>query len=328
MPDTPPSDAPTLSTTELCDALEALLFAAKAPLKKVALRASIKRFVTDHEGEPAEETPAPATCGDADAPVADAAGATAPTPTDATASKSDAADAASFALSSPEPSVPSIARRFDEAFAALKDRWAPRERGGFGLTAVADGWAFRSHARFGPLLRSEREGRPTRLSKPALEALAIVAYQQPVTKPEIDHLRGVDSGAGLRVLLERQLIEITGKKDEPGRPLLYATTAQFLDFFALAKIGDLPSLRQYQELHEDHLEQSRAAGLTDLAALAAEAPKLSASDPAAAEALVAAMDSLGQARAQARDAFAQHGIHVGDGDGPSGPEAETPATMH
>src|SRR5208282_6175920 len=83
------------------------------------------------------------------------------------------------------------------------------------------------------------------------ETLAIAAYRQPITRPEIDDIRGVDSGATLKLLLERDLLRILGKKDEPGRPILYGTTSQFLEFFGLKSLKDLPTLKEFTELSED-----------------------------------------------------------------------------
>ena len=89
------------------------------------------------------------------------------------------------------------------------------------------------------------------MSRAQLETLAIVAYRQPVTRPEVDEVRGVDSGAALKSLLERNLVRILGKKDEPGRPMIYGTTPQFLEFFGLRALNELPTLREFTELTDD-----------------------------------------------------------------------------
>ena len=89
------------------------------------------------------------------------------------------------------------------------------------------------------------------MSRALLETLAIVSYRQPLTRPEIDDIRGVDSGPVLKTLLDRDLVKILGKKDEPGRPILYGTTAAFLEFFGLKSLKDLPSLREFTELSDD-----------------------------------------------------------------------------
>jgi segregation and condensation protein B len=113
--------------------------------------------------------------------------------------------------------------------------------------------------------------KPLRLTRAALETLAIVAYRQPITRPEMEDLRGVDCGAITKALLERKLIRILGKKDEPGRPLLYGTTREFLELFNLRDLTQLPTLREFQELSEESrriVEEEappQAAGLSDLA---------------------------------------------------------------
>jgi segregation and condensation protein B len=93
-----------------------------------------------------------------------------------------------------------------------------------------------------------------RLTRAQLETLAITAYRQPVTRPVLDDIRGVDSGSALKVLLDRGLIKILGRKEEPGRPLLYGTTPYFLEFFGLKGLGDLPTLREFSELSEESRE--------------------------------------------------------------------------
>ena len=87
-----------------------------------------------------------------------------------------------------------------------------------------------------------------RLSSQALETLAIVAYKQPITRSEIERIRGVQVGYILRVLLEHKIIKITGKKDAPGRPLLYGTTDKFLKYFGLLSIKDLPPISEFERL--------------------------------------------------------------------------------
>jgi segregation and condensation protein B len=90
-----------------------------------------------------------------------------------------------------------------------------------------------------------------RLTRAQVETLSIVAYRQPVTRPEIDDIRGVDSGSSLKILLDRGLLKILGKKEEAGRPLIYGTTPQFLEFFGLGSLRDLPTLREFSELSDE-----------------------------------------------------------------------------
>lgn len=91
---------------------------------------------------------------------------------------------------------------------------------------------------------------PTRLSQQSLETLSIIAYKQPVIKAEIDSIRGVNSEGPLRTLLERRLIKILGRKEAPGRPLMYGTTREFLQYFGLKDLSELPTLKEFQEVEE------------------------------------------------------------------------------
>jgi segregation and condensation protein B len=129
---------------------------------------------------------------------------------------------------------------------------------GIVLDEVAGGWLFRTNAQYAPFVRELAGGRPVRLSRAQVETLAIAAYRQPITRPEIDEIRGVDSGATLKLLLERDLVRILGKKDEPGRPLLYGTTTHFLEFFNMKSLKDLPTLREFTELSDESLRVAEA----------------------------------------------------------------------
>jgi segregation and condensation protein B len=122
---------------------------------------------------------------------------------------------------------------------------------GVELVEVSGGFQFRTSAVAAPFVRDYVAAKPVRLSRAQVETLAIVAYRQPVTRPEIDDIRGVDSGSALKVLLDRGLLKILGKKEEVGRPLIYGTTAQFLEFFGLASLRDLPTLREFTELTDE-----------------------------------------------------------------------------
>ena len=119
-----------------------------------------------------------------------------------------------------------------------------------------------------PFVRALFEDREERrLSRSLLETLAVVAYKQPVTKPEIDHVRGVSSDYALRQLLEREFVEIAGRGDGVGRPLLYATTDRFLDQFGLDGLGALPTPREVEEILADPaFSRERARLLSELTA--------------------------------------------------------------
>ena len=123
---------------------------------------------------------------------------------------------------------------------------------GIVLHEVAGGWQLRSSPDVSDCARRFLKVKPQRLTRAALETLAIIAYRQPVTRPEMEEIRGVDSGAVVKALLERKLIKILGKKEEPGRPILYGTTREFLEFFALKDLASLPTLREFHELSEEH----------------------------------------------------------------------------
>ena len=127
----------------------------------------------------------------------------------------------------------------------------------FEIWEVAGGYQIRTRAEFSGYLQQLRKQRSLRLSRAALETLAIVAYKQPATRAEVEQVRGVDVGAVLRSLLDRQMVRIVGHRDVPGRPMLYATTRRFLEVFGLESLKGLPTLRELEELSR---EQREAAG--------------------------------------------------------------------
>jgi len=173
---------------------------------------------------------------------------------------------------------------------------------GIVLAEAAGGWALRTSERQKLFVRRLLGVKPQRLTRAALETLALVAYRQPVTRPEVEDVRGVDCGAVLKALLERRMLKIIGKKEEPGRPLLYATSKEFLEVFGLKSLTSLPTLREFQELSEESrtIVESETAepiengieGLADLAsgALAAKLEEHAAEDDEALADLEAAMD--------------------------------------
>src|SRR5690606_19720983 len=119
------------------------------------------------------------------------------------------------------------------------------------LVEVAGGWQLRTAPESAEYVRRFLRVKPRRLTRAALETLAIIAYRQPITRPEIEEIRGVDSGAVIKALLDWKLVKILGKKDEVGRPLLYGTTREFLEFFQLKDLASLPTLREFHELTEE-----------------------------------------------------------------------------
>jgi segregation and condensation protein B len=131
------------------------------------------------------------------------------------------------------------------ALAELGEQYRGR---GIVLDEIAGGFQFRTSPRYAPFVRTLVHQKPTKLSRAQLEVLAIIAYRQPITRPEIEDVRGVDSGSALKVLLERNVIKIIGKKDEAGRPMLYGTSNEFLELFGLKNLRDLPTLKEFAEL--------------------------------------------------------------------------------
>ncbi len=123
---------------------------------------------------------------------------------------------------------------------------------GFVLQEVAEGYQFRTRPEHGEWLRRLHRSKPFRFSRPALETLAIVAYRQPVTRAEVEYLRGVDSGGVFKTLLDKRLVRILGKKDVPGRPMIYGTTREFLEFFGLRDLSGLPVLQEFSELKGEY----------------------------------------------------------------------------
>jgi len=121
---------------------------------------------------------------------------------------------------------------------------------GFEIREVGGGYQLRTRAELSEFVHELQPKRTQRLSRASLETLAVIAYKQPITRAEVEHVRGVDAGAVVRTLLERDLVRIAGHREIPGRPMLYATTKRFLQLFGLASLEELPSLRDLRELAE------------------------------------------------------------------------------
>jgi segregation and condensation protein B len=133
---------------------------------------------------------------------------------------------------------------------------------GVALEEIAGGYQLRTPSKHAVYVRRLLSAKPPRLSRAVLETLAIVAYRQPITRPEIEQLRGVDSGGVLDTLIDRILIKIVGRKDAPGRPIMYATTPEFLQVFGLKDLESLPDLEEFRELEGSHdpAEPAASAG--------------------------------------------------------------------
>jgi len=160
-------------------------------------------------------------------------------------------------FASPQPITPKeiarvlqgVAREdWERELASLRADYARDERG-LQLVDVAGGFQVTTRPEYNDWVRELTSPRtPTRLSIQALETLAVIAYKQPVTLPEIIALRGVKSGGVVKTLLEKRLIRITGRKEVVGRPMLYGTTKQFLLHFGLKDLGELPRIEEFAEV--------------------------------------------------------------------------------
>jgi segregation and condensation protein B len=146
------------------------------------------------------------------------------------------------------------AKEIRKALSELSDEYEDR-KGGFFLREVAGGFQIRTRPEYTEWIKRLLQPNPLRMSKAALETLAVVAYKQPVLRSDIEHVRKVDCGGILRMLLERKLIRVLGRKEIPGRPLIYATTKQFLEVFDLKDLKDLPTLKEIEALGT-HLSDS------------------------------------------------------------------------
>lgn len=122
---------------------------------------------------------------------------------------------------------------------------------GICLQEIAGGFQFRTRPELSSWVKKLKGAKSSSLSPAALETLAIVAYRQPIVKMEIEDIRGVDVSGPLKGLLEKKLIRIVGRKDVPGKPIIYGTTKKFLEVFNLKDLSELPTLRELKELNEN-----------------------------------------------------------------------------
>ena len=148
-------------------------------------------------------------------------------------------------------------------------------KGGIFLSEVAGGYQIRTRPEYHDYVKRLLKPNPHRLSNAALETLAIIAYKQPIIRSDIEHLRGVDCGGVLRVLMEKKLVRVLGRKEIPGRPLIYATTKHFLEVFELKNLKDLPSPKEIEKHTDLPQEKLAAAALMDSDFSASDADALS-----------------------------------------------------
>jgi segregation and condensation protein B len=212
-----------------------------------------------------------------------------------------------------------------ELLVELQQDYATR---GMHLDEVAGGWCFRTSPQYAPFVRDLTKQKPVRLTRAQVETLAIIAYRQPITRPEVDEVRGVDTGPVMKLLLERDLVRILGKRDEPGRPMIYGTTGNFLEFFGLKSLKDLPTLREFTELSDesrDAYEEELGDGGEDGEAAGHEDDNESAGeyDGGASEKIVEPSEDQLEALAElerlenAEDEDDKRAPHAADDDGPT-----------
>ena len=149
-----------------------------------------------------------------------------------------------------------------EALEDLKADYEARQ-GGFFLNQVAGGYQIHTRPEYMEWIKRLLQPKPMRLSKAALETLAIIAYKQPVIRSDVEHIRGVDCGGVLRVLLERKFVRVLGRKEIAGRPLIYATTKRFLEVFDLKNLKDLPTPKEIEEFGSSLSEDMNATADED-----------------------------------------------------------------
>ncbi len=198
---------------------------------------------------------------------------------------------ASLLFAAGEPvSVARLAAVFDDVpratvqkvLAAMAAEYIAENRG-IVIDEVAGGYQMRTPKDHAGYVRKLLAARPPRLSRPLMETVAIIAYRQPITRPEIEQLRGVDTGGVLETLLEKRLVKIAGRKDAPGRPMVYETTDEFLELFGLKDLEGLPDLSEFREI-ERAVEQANTGPVEGIethpedAAISEEASETSSLD--------------------------------------------------
>ncbi len=214
--------------------LKALLFSSSQPLAIKDIQAAFARFHEQAQALPLEEAPE---AGEAPADAISAEGSPAAAATEAAESPLVPADAELYA------DVPSLitATQIREAMDVIAAELRAANDV-YLLIEGAKGYRVVTQPRFARWVRILRnEPPPVKLSPPALETLAVIAYRQPVTRGEIEAIRGVSAEAGLNRLIERELVYVTGRADLPGRPLQYGTTDKFLEFVGITSLVELPA---------------------------------------------------------------------------------------
>ncbi|HSA59581.1 MAG TPA: SMC-Scp complex subunit ScpB [bacterium] len=214
-------------------------------------------------------------------------------------------------------------KELEEALASLEREWEERGRG-IQLIRVAEGYEFRSRLGLAPWIKALNRPKPQRLSVAGIETLALIAYRQPVTRSDIESVRGVDSGGVLKSLTDRRLIKCVGRKEEAGRPLLYATTSEFLELFGLKDLADLPPLQEFEEMAKSQAAvaaEEQGLDVADLITTPEELGQVAEEDRLALEELDAKLKDLKDAEKAAVEATTTP--ETTPGSGVNGPASET-----
>lgn len=192
----------------------------------------------------------------------------------------------------------------EQAFKQLQEEWQARA-GGFSLEEVAGGYEFRTRPEYASWISLLQESKPQRLSLPAIESLAVIAYRQPITRAELEALRGVDCAGVLKSLGDRNLLRVIGRKEEAGRPLLYGTTKEFLELFGLSNLDDLPPLKEFEEKIRQRESEVAPLSVADLASTPQDLMELESGDRAALEELEVTLIDLKEVEKSYQEAAPQ-----------------------
>lgn len=172
------------------------------------------------------------------------------------------------------------AKQLEELIEQLKSEYETEGRS-FRINQVAGGYEISTEVKYAPwIMKLELQKKAKQATQSALETLAILAYKQPMTRAEIEDLRGVDVSGVISTLLERNLIKVVGRKEVPGRPFLYGTTDKFLEHFGLKSIGELPDITEIKKLIESSIRKEELLGRPDQMIPVEQAPAPEATEKA------------------------------------------------
>ena len=205
-----------------------------------------------------------------------------------------------------------------QALVELMGEYQERE-GSFEVVEVAGGYSFRTKPAYAQWIQKLGKQQVSRLSPAALETLAAIAYKQPVLRAEVERIRGVDVGGVMRMLMEKGLVQVVGRQDLPGKPLIYGTTKRFLEVFGLNSIKDLPTMEEMEALMGDMAEAEEGGEVTQigdgklpLVPAGASGGKDAGDDPDGAEWESDEQDDTEAGAAMEADAEAPPGVEPGE----------------